>query len=90
MENNIWNDVLERIRVERLIDIKVKNFKNSSAYKNFTKSSATSYTLEIDYVDNDGYSVKTRVNISKVYENKNSCMNKTEKYRKLQKRIEAE
>lgn len=86
----ILSEVRERVRLEQLIDEEVTRFKTSEDYKKFIYSSEQSYVLTIVYEDSHNVTSETRVTITKVRENKNSCLNKTAKNRNLKKMLQKE
>lgn len=87
---DFMREVLERVQVEREIDLAVKNFKLSEEYRKFQESEDSEHKLIVEYVDSTGAVCTTTVYIAKVIINNSSRMNKSRKYRKLKKLIEQE
>lgn len=82
---DFMREVLERVQVEREIDLAVKNFKLSEEYRKFQESEDSEHKLIVEYVDSTGAVCTTTVYIAKVIIN-----NSSRKYRKLKKLIEQE
>lgn len=87
MDRELLNEIRERVHVERLIDNKVSEYRASEEYQDFLNSTNQFHDLIFNYEDNHGVIRTTRVRISKTKENLNSKMNKSEKFKKLQKLI---
>lgn len=66
MIDELLGEILERVRVERIIDRAVSIFRQSQEYANFCDTNERAITLQVRYIDVNGKVAVTKVDIARM------------------------